>query len=315
MTMLNPKALFLLFLLSFASSGYSQRHANYQKADLLRAAAERKKSIEELSARLAAFQIKLSTANLGGDAPQVKKGQPAGLPTRTFHGVGFKGFPGQIDRSPQPSPEPISEQANQSQSPSAPAFSTDPELEASAMTAPPPSSRKGFYVLPFIALQGSSDVVWNSPVLREIAVEQKFGFSSGWRMGHKWRNFFVEGDFSYFRNDFKSLSGVDLDFSGEAEGYGVMFNLGANFDLGSSASVFFGAGGGPFNQEYEFKLLGEGFDEEQAVFAYQLFSGVNLYPSDHMLLSLRYRWLKMGEMEQFGDRNLHMLEVALGYIF
>ena len=25
--------------------------------------------------------------------------------------------------------------------------------------------------------------------------------------------------------------------------------------------------------------------------------------------------LKMGEMDQFGDRNLHMLEVALGYIF
>ena len=59
-------------------------------------------------------------------------------------------------------------------------------------------------------------------------------------MGHKWRNFFLEGDFSYFRNDFKSLSGVNLDFSGEAEGYGVMFNLGASFDLSSSASVFFG---------------------------------------------------------------------------
>ena len=72
--MLNPKALFLLFLLSFASLGYSQPHVNYQKADLLRAAAERKKSIEELSARLAAFQIKLSTANLGGDAPRVKEG-------------------------------------------------------------------------------------------------------------------------------------------------------------------------------------------------------------------------------------------------
>ena len=65
------------------------------------------------------------------------------------------------------------------------------------------------------------------------------------------------------------------------------------------------------NQEYEFKLLGEGFDEEQGLFFYQLFSGVNLYPSDHML-SLRYRWLKMGKMEQFGDRDLHMLELGSG---
>ncbi len=316
MTMLSTKALFFLFLLSFVSLGYAQPQVTYRKADLLRAAAERKKSIEQLSARLAAFQIKLSTANLGGDAPRENEGQPVGLPTRTFHGFGSKGFSDQVERSSQPSGEPISERANQSQPPSAPVLSSNPELEASAMTAPPPSSRKGFYVLPFIALQGSSDVVWNSsPVLGEIAVEQKFGFSSGWRMGHKWRNFFVESDFSYFRNDFKSLSGVNLDFSGEAEGFGVMFNLGANFDLGSSASVFFGAGGGPFSQEYEFKLLGEGFDEEQGVFSYQLFSGVNLYPYEHMLVSLRYRWLKMGEMEQFGERNLHMLEVALGYIF
>jgi len=314
--MLNSKALFLLCLFSFASLGYSQSPRNYQKADLLRAAAERKRSIDELSARLAAFQIKLSASNLGGDAPQAGGVPPVGLPVRKFHGVGSNDFPVQLDRPARISPQPNFEQTYQAQPPSVPVLSSGSEPEASTMGTHPNPSRKGFYVLPFIALQGSSDVAWNySPVLGEIAVEQKLGFSSGWRMGHKWRNFFVEGDFSYFRNDFKSLSGVALDFSGEAEGYGVMFNLGANFDLGSSASVFFGAGGGPFSQEYEFKLLGKGFDEEQGVFAYQLFSGVNLYPSEHMLVSLRYRWLKMGKMEQFGDRDLHMLEIALGYIF
>jgi hypothetical protein len=312
--MLNPKALFLLCLFFFASLGYSQSHRNYQKADLLRAAAERKRSIDELSARLANFQLKLSLSNLGGDVPQARGVPPVGLPIRKFQGVGSNDFPVQIDRPARISPEPIFEQTYQAQPSSAPVLTSEPEPQASTMGTHPNPSRKGFYVLPFIALQGSSDFAWNS-FAGEIAVEQKLGFSSGWRMGHKWRNFFVEGDFSYFRNDFKSLSGVTLDFSGEAEGYGVMFNLGANFDLGDAASVFFGVGGGPFSQEYEFKLLGQGFDEEQGVLAYQFFSGVNLYPSEHMLVSLRYRWLKMGKMEQFADRELHLLEVALGHIF
>ena len=312
--MLNPKALFLMLLFSFVSLGYSQTHRNYQKAELLRAAAERKSSIDELSARLAAFQLKLSSSNLGGDDSQAGETPPVGLPVRKFHGVGSNDFPVRLDRPARISPEPIFEKTYQAQPASIPVLSSEPESEASAMETHPNPSRKGFYVLPFIALQGSSDLTWDSS-FGEIAVEQKLGFSSGWRMGHKWRSFFVEGDFSYFRNDFKSLSGVPVDFSGEAEGYGVMFNLGANFDLGASASVFFGAGGGPFSQEYEFKLIGQGVDEEQGVLAYQLFSGVNLYPSEHMLVSLRYRWLKMGKMEQFGDRDLHMLEIALGYIF
>ena len=314
--MLNPKAFSLICFISFASLGYSQYYVNFEEADLLRAAAERKKAIEELSARLAAFQIKLSSANLSGDGSLADEANRPDLPARTSHGIGSKGFSSQIGRYSQSSPGLIFEKRKQSQSTSSPELSYGPEPEANARGISSLPSRKGFYVLPFIALQGSSDVVWDSsPVLGEIAVEQKLGFSSGWRMGHKWRNFFLEGDFSYFRNDFKSLSGVNLDFSGEAEGYGVMFNLGASFDLSSSASVFFGAGAGPFSQEFEFKLLGEGFDEEHGVLAYQLFSGVNLYPSEHMLLSLRYRWLKMGEMEQFGDRTLHLLEVALGYIF
>ena len=56
-------------------------------------------------------------------------------------------------------------------------------------------------------------------------------------------------------------------------------------------------------------------DDEQRVFAYQLFSGFNLYPSDHLLVGLRYRWLMMEEMDSFSDRDLHLLELSLGYIF
>ena len=112
-------------------------------------------------------------------------------------------------------------------------------------------------------------------------------------------------------NDFKSLSSLGLGFSGEAEGFGVMFNLGA-ISLQLSAQITEPVA--LLNQEYEFKLLGEGFDEEQGLFCLPIVSGSTYIHPNHMLLSLRYRWLKMGKMEQFGDRDLHMLELASAYL-
>ena len=57
-----------------------------------------------------------------------------------------------------------------------PELSYGPEPEANARGISSLPSRKGFHVLPFIALQGSSGVVWDSSVLGEIAVEQKLVF-------------------------------------------------------------------------------------------------------------------------------------------
>ena len=97
----------------------------------------------------------------------------------------------------------------------------------------------GVYVLPFIAVQGASPFdasiaeLGNSPV----SIKQKIGFSSGWRIGKRWKNFFIDADFSYFRNKLKKPSVNtlgDLSFSGTAEGYGGMLNFGGNFNPGTA---------------------------------------------------------------------------------
>ena len=109
--------------------------------------------------------------------------------------------------------------------------------------------------------------------------------------------------------------GNSIDFAGEGQGYGLMINLGSSFELGSSVSFFFGGGVGAFRQELELKWEEQIVDDEQRVFACQLFSGFNIYPSDRVLVGLRYRWLMMEEMDSFSGRDLHILELSLGYIF
>ena len=316
---------FILCLSTFAFCGNSQSQRNFLKEDFLKEAADRKKSINELSARLSAFQIKLAGANLGGDASENDGVDPPLSSTRRLYRFGSDRLPLQVDQS-QETPLGLDlRPSKEDRVLSVPTLASELSIDAKSSSISPNPSREGFYVLPFIALQGASDLDTNF-YGNGIIIEQKVGFSSGWRMGHKWRNFFVEGDFSYFRNDFKDLSGPLVAailssgsplgfFSGEAQGYGAMTNLGLSLDLGSSISIFCGVGGGPFMQEMELKWREEIVDDEQSVLVSQLFSGINIYPSEHMLVGLRYRWLMMGKMESFSEQDLQQLELSLGYIF
>ena len=193
-----------------------------------------------------------------------------------------KVFSSQIGRYSQSSPGLIFEKRKQSQSTSSPELSYGPEPEANARGISSLPSRKGFSRPAFYRFAG---LKWRG-----------LGFFSGSRRNRcraeTW--FFIwlengpqmEGIF-FWRVIFPILETISspcpaliLIFSGEAEGYGVMFNLGASFDLSSSASVFFGAGAGPFSQEFEFKLLGEGFDEEHGVLATNCSPGsTSIHPS------------------------------------
>jgi len=323
--MLKSTTFFICCMSFFAFWGHSQSQRNFLKEDLLREAEDRRRSINELSARLSAFQVKLAGANLGGDATENEGAVPLPSATRRLYRVGADGLPFQVDRSKE---IPLGfglRPSKQERTPSVPTLDSVPSSSGKSTIVSPHPTGKGFYILPFIALQGASNLDTNF-FRSDITIDQKVGFSSGWRMGHKWKNFFVEGDFSYIRNDFKDLSGPSVaaiiasgrplgSFSGEAQGYGAMFNVGTSFELGASASVFCGVGGGPFRQEMEFKWEDKIVDDEQSVFASQLFSGINFYPSSHMLVGLRYRWLMMGKMDKFSDRDLHLMELSLGYIF
>ena len=37
--------------------------------------------------------------------------------------------------------------------------------------------------------------------------------------------------------------------------------------------------------------------------------------TEHLRLGLRYRWIRIGEMELFTSRDLHLAELSLGYVF
>ena len=178
----------------------------------------------------------------------------------------------------------------------------------------------GFYVLPFVALQSPGDFR-HKPL--DMLIEQELGFSTGWRVGLQGPHFFIEGELAYSRNKlrgFVDIPGVGpplspVKASGESEGFGILLNAGGNFKLADQTSLLIGAGFGAVNQEIGFDILGSLLEEEDTLFTYQIFSGSNYDLSDHFRIGLRYRWMKVGEMEVFSNRVLHIAELSMGYIF
>jgi opacity protein-like surface antigen len=183
----------------------------------------------------------------------------------------------------------------------------------------------GFYVLPFIALQSPGNF-WSSEL--DQLIEQDIGFSSGWRVGVESPHFFIEGEFSYSRNKLKNQLirpgnnpnySAKTTFSDYSEGFGFLLNVGGRFSLADRISVMIGAGFGTINQEIGFVIYPRAgvfvFNEEDTLFTYQVFSGLNYDFSEHFRMGLRYRWMKVGEMKLFSNRQLHLAEISMGYIF
>ena len=56
-------------------------------------------------------------------------------------------------------------------------------------------------------------------------------------------------------------------------------------------------------------------EEKAFLLSYQLFTGLEIRPTESACLGLRYRWLNIEAMESFSSRNLHLLEMYLGYLF
>lgn len=173
----------------------------------------------------------------------------------------------------------------------------------------------GFYILPFVALQSPGDFEFQSR-LGPFDIEQDMGFATGWRLGVESTHFFIDGEFSYIRNKFNSLSNGLVSFTGEVENFGLLINTGGKVRISSNATIYLGAGFGAMNQEIGFDLnsiIRE--EEESTLFSYQLFTGVNFDVSNNLRVGLRYRWMRVGEMELFSARDLHLAELSLGYVF
>ena len=183
--------------------------------------------------------------------------------------------------------------------------------------------RIGYYFLPFLGLQSSGELEWSPKVPSvsgtvQLPIKQKMGIASGWRMGKQWNYFFVDGEFTYFRNelaDSMNVMGASLPIEGDTEGYSVFLNAGLRFNILAKVDWLFGAGTGYLSQEFDFTSSGLTEESESSSWTYQIFSGLNFYASEHLLFGVRYRWVGIKEMNDFSSQDMHLAELSLGYVF
>ena len=173
---------------------------------------------------------------------------------------------------------------------------------------------QGFYFMPFMGLQKTNDLTWKSSGGMEV--KERPGVVTGFSFGGQWRNFFSDFQLSYIENKFKSIGTIiPLGFSGEATGVGVHLAGGGRFFLNDLISFYIGVGIGGVNQNISFLLEGYPVEDKDFLFSYQLFAGLEFRPVHSTSLGLRYRLLNIEEMESFSSRDLHLLEMYLGYLF
>ena len=304
-------SLAFLTSIAFAQSSREELLRSYameiQENEFAGSIGQRRQSINSLSSRLQAFQQKLKAMEPRMDAALGRSDLPsANASVDGRAGAGLQNGDSFV--------EPYLPRVSQGFGVSDEALSSRDDQRLKDQSH---RGNVGVYVLPFIALQGASPFDWHSGagLGPDFSIKQKLGFCSGWRIGKRWTHFFIDADVSYYRNKFKSMVNMPWDFSGVADGYGGMVNFGGHLNPKSSVSILFGAGAGAFNQEVQFKLYGVQEGEEDTLFAYQFFSGINFYPTEKSLVSMKYRWLSIEEMEKFSARSLHLLELAFGYVF
>ena len=178
------------------------------------------------------------------------------------------------------------------------------------------TDRIGFYILPFVGLQGSEDLEWKS-FGGDFEIEEKNGISWGVRVGHEWKYAFTDFQLSGFNNSFEDIDigFPGIEFSGEASGFGGLISGGLRNDFTRFFSASLGGGFGYVQQELSLSIMGIPVEDEDFMFTYHFFTGLELRPLEHFLIGLRYRWSRVGEMEYFSSRQMHFTELSAGYVF
>ena len=172
---------------------------------------------------------------------------------------------------------------------------------------------KGFYILPFLGMQTSTSLDWNT-FLGSVELDLKNGLSTGLRFGYNWYNLFTELEFSYLRNDIKGIN-LPVVVRGKIDGFGYYFSSGGRINFNDYISGFAGIGVGGVNQQLDLSLDVIPIEQNDFLFGYQIFSGLEFRPLDSTSIGLRYRWLHIDEMDIFSSRDLHLIELWLGYLF
>ena len=168
----------------------------------------------------------------------------------------------------------------------------------------------GVYFTPFVGISKTEDLKW-STVVGDVDIEQKEGHSFGLRFGHSWNILFLDFQLSHYENAIEQLNvgGMTLDLDGEARGLAYHASIGSKIYITSNAFFFLAGGLGASDQSIQF----DGVEEEDVLLSYQLFTGLEYFPTDHVMIGLRYRWMKMEGMNLFSSQELHLGELSLGY--
>ena len=179
----------------------------------------------------------------------------------------------------------------------------------------PKSEKKGFYLLPFLGVSLPNDQKWQS-FGGDWEIDSGTGVIGGVRFGYNSRNFLADLQLSSFRNDLKKIN-LPIGISGDVDGLGIHFSGGGRlpFNESESVSAIAGLGVGGVYQNISFNLSGVPVGEWDFLLSTQLFAGLELFPSEDILLGLRYRWFHIQEMRSFDSRNLHLIELSAGYLF
>jgi opacity protein-like surface antigen len=162
-------------------------------------------------------------------------------------------------------------------------------------------------------MQTTNNLEWKSSG-GVFEIEESLGLSAGLRLGYDWKNFFADFQLSYFYNEMKSIN-VPLVFLGETDGLGFHLSGGSRIHFNDYFAGLLGGGLGGVDQESSFLLSGISVEEKDFLFSYQIFAGFELRPIDHLIIGIRYRWLRIQEMEIFSNREMHLAELSVGYVF
>lgn len=174
----------------------------------------------------------------------------------------------------------------------------------------------GFYILPFLGLLTSGNLTWDSLFLGEFDIEEGVGTSTGISIGYEGKNFFSDLQLSYMQNRMKSMDlPFSASFSGMTKGMGVHLTGGGRIHFNEYISLSLGAGIGGVEQDMSFLLSGISVQEKDFLMSYQIFTGIEYRPVESSSMGLRYRWLSIDEMDMFSSRDLHLIELCLGYLF
>lgn len=178
------------------------------------------------------------------------------------------------------------------------------------------TDRIGIYILPFVGLQRSQDFEWKS-FGGDFEIEEKNGISWGVRVGYEWKYAFIDFQLNGFNNSLKEIDigFPGIEFDGDSSGFGGLLSGGVRYDLTRFLSLSLGGGFGFVEQELSMSIMGIPVEDKDLLFTYHFFTGLELRPFEHFLIGLRYRWSKVGHMEYFSSRQMHMAELSMGYVF